>query len=169
MGIFSTKKTPLEIFTDGSHDKLGDSDHRGFGAYCKINGDEYFLSGTTDIKKVRDFYLKKGEIVEISNPTMEFIAVTKTLEYFINSDEDILLILDYNGIEKWVNGEWKAKKIYINDLLVKCKKQISQIEDNGGSVNFKWVKGHSGVYGNDQADKYARLGTNSTNFDKIFK
>lgn len=71
-----------------------------------------------------------------------------------------------NGIEKWIenwkkNG-WKTarkKPVKNKDLwmrLDELKNQYSQ--DRVHQIRFEWVKGHSNVYGNEQADRLAVAG-----------
>ena len=59
---------------------------------------------------------------------------------------------DYEGIEKWCTGVWKATKegtISYRDYYLSVKGRVK--------VNFVKVKGHSGDPGNERADELARM------------
>jgi len=75
---------------------------------------------------------------------------------FKDTSLDIEIFADYMGVQKWVSGEWKAKKVYISDITRRSRLIIDRITKNGGSVKLTWVKGHSGSYGNDKADILAK-------------
>ena len=65
--------------------------------------------------------------------------------------KDLLIYYDYEGIEKWCSGEWKANKegtIYYRQFCIEAMKKIN--------ISFKKVKAHSGNKYNDMADKLAK-------------
>ena len=75
-------------------------------------------------------------------------AVQKAIELGI---ESIDVYFDYMGIRAWALGEWKRNKkgtIAYYDYMQSVKDKIA--------VNFVKVKGHSGVEGNEEADRLAK-------------
>lgn len=60
---------------------------------------------------------------------------------------------DYNGIERWVTGEWKAKKEETEIYRDKMRSFFEMID-----IGFVHVKGHSGDKYNDKADGLAKMG-----------
>ena len=66
------------------------------------------------------------------------------------------IVYDYDGIRKWVTGEWHAKKPMTKTYQ---RWMRNQIETNGILVYWKHVKGHSGDPGNERADQLAKDAT----------
>lgn len=64
----------------------------------------------------------------------------------------LTLYYDYEGIEKWVTGEWRANNEYTKDYA-RCMRQMMTDLD----IRFEHVKAHSGVAGNEKADWLAKL------------
>ena len=61
------------------------------------------------------------------------------------------IIHDYIGLSKWVTGEWQTQKEYTK-MYADFMKSFYVM----GIIDFKWVKGHTNVEGNEIADKLAR-------------
>ena len=69
----------------------------------------------------------------------------------------IRIYADYEGVPMWVTKRWQAKK----DHIIKVRDKIFQFRDSivqaGGSVEVHKVEGHSGIYGNEEADKCSKF------------
>lgn len=75
-------------------------------------------------------------------------AMNYCLEHGIDS---LAIYYDYEGIEKWCTGAWKANKegtIAYRDFYKKASQKVQ--------IQFRKVKGHSGDKYNDLADKLAK-------------
>lgn len=75
-------------------------------------------------------------------------AVEKAIELGVKSVD---IYFDYMGIRAWALGEWKRNKkgtIAYYDYMQSVKDKIA--------INFVKVKGHSGVEGNEEADRLAK-------------
>ena len=64
---------------------------------------------------------------------------------------EVFLYFDYEGIEKWCVGVWKANK----EGTIEYKKFYDSIKDKL-HVEFIKVKAHSGDRYNEEADKLAK-------------
>lgn len=70
---------------------------------------------------------------------------------------------DYEGVEKWVTGEWKANKVETRayrDVMREYQKKFT--------INFSHVKAHSGVFQNEEADALAKEGIKKACAEKGF-
>ena len=137
----------IKIYTDGAC-----SGNPGIGGWGVVilenNKDNIFLNGGDD---------------NTTNNRMELQAAIEALRYF-SEKQNITLVTDSkyvkDGIQSWIqnwkkNG-WKtaAKKPVKN---IDLWKELDDLVENH-SVNWKWVKGHSGNPGNDRADQLANKG-----------
>ncbi len=136
----------VEIFTDGAC--RGNPGVGGWGVLLRYNGTEKDLFG--------------GE-AHTTNNRMELLAAIRGLEA-ISETCQIELTSDSQyvrkGITEWLTG-WKAKgwktaakKPVKNQDLWKLLDEQAQRH----SVNWHWVKGHSGHRENEMADKLANRG-----------
>lgn len=63
--------------------------------------------------------------------------------------EKIIICHDYSGIAEWAEGRWNT-----NNAITTEYREF--MHDYLGWVRFKKVAGHTGIKGNEQADKLAR-------------
>jgi len=159
--VLRLSETPkcLKIYTDGSHIKNKTNGYIGYGAYCLFNGTEYHLSKTI----TPELLIRYGiTTTEISNPTAEFLAFSEVLTKFANTGfHTFCFYIDYIGVNKWLSGEWKAKKPYILKIRNYC---LNLMNKYNMSVSINHVKAHSGDKGNEIADYLAKQRTDVDEF-----
>ena len=133
----------IDIYTDGACS--GNPGKGGWGVYLKIDNEEIQLSGAKD---------------NTTNNRMELTAVIEALKY-LKCKSNINLFTDskyvMQGIEEWIHNwkknDWKTSKkepVKNKELWIELDKLVSL-----HNIQWKWVKGHSGDYGNERADYLA--------------
>lgn len=66
--------------------------------------------------------------------------------------KNLILCFDYQGIQKWITGEWKCK----NEMTKLYKQWYDGNIKDCVDVRFKWVRGHSNDKYNEIADRLAK-------------
>lgn len=136
-------QTPVEIYTDGGC--RGNPGIGGWGAILSLGKHE---------KEI------KGSATDTTNNRMELTAAIEALNA-LNKPCDVILHTDStyvkNGITSWLanwkRNNWKtaAKKPVKNADLWQALDQATQRHN----IDWRWVKGHAGVAGNEIADRLA--------------
>jgi ribonuclease HI len=142
-----TKENQVVIYTDGACS--GNPGPGGWGSVLMYNGHDRELSG--------------GD-AQTTNNRMEMMAVIMALESLkracdvkIYTDSIYVMKGITEWIEQWKKRGWKtaAKKPVKNVELWQRMELAVERHD----VSWEWVKGHSGVPGNERADELARVAT----------
>ncbi|UYO99193.1 ribonuclease H family protein [Oceanotoga sp. DSM 15011] len=131
-----------KVYIDGSYDSA--KKIYGSGVYLFFDDEEHFLS----------FKGNDERFVSSRNVAGELMACVATIDFCIdNSIDKVLIYHDYEGIAKWVNGEWRANK----ELTKLYKSYMNSVEDKI-DIDFVKVKAHSNDVNNDIADRLAKEG-----------
>lgn len=92
------------------------------------------------------------EFSESRNVAGEIKGAGYIIQYAVNHGiKELDLYYDYEGIEKWFTGVWKA-----NSLIAKKYTEFRNKICNNITVHFHKVKSHTNVKYNDIADKLAK-------------
>lgn len=86
---------------------------------------------------------------ELHNIAGEIQGAIEATKWAIAHDEKIVICHDYIGLSEWATGNWKTNK-----ELTKAYAQFMKPHLN--LVAFKKVTGHTGIIGNELADKLAK-------------
>ena len=137
---FENAKNFLVAYVDGSYNVV--TKEFSYGMVIIFGDEEKYFS-----EKFSDEPLS-----EMRNVAGEIMGSTRAFQYALeNGFENILIHYDYEGIEKWCTGEWKANK-----QGTKNYKMFYDSIKNKLNVVFKKVKAHSGNKYNDLADSLAK-------------
>lgn len=128
-------------FVDGSYNSA--TGVYGYGGFLVADGEKYVLQGAGDDAELASMRNVAGEILG------SMAAVKKAIELGL---KELTIYYDYMGIEMWATGGWKRNKagtIAYYEFMQQVKSQIA--------ITFVKVKGHSGVDGNEEADRLAKV------------
>lgn len=140
--IEDNKNGYLVAFTDGSFDK--ELKRYSYGVdFILPDGTEETVCG----------YGSNSEYIDSNNIIGEIFGVINALDWAIsNGYEKIKIYHDYEGLSKWLSGEWsankKASQMFVNLYKAKFEGFIQ--------IEFVKVPGHSNVVYNDKADQLAK-------------
>ena len=142
-------KSSITIYTDGAC--KGNPGEGGWGAFIEYNNEKVKLYGYEELT---------------TNNRMEIIAAIEALR-FIKVQSDIIIYTDskylMNGINTWIHG-WKK-----NNWKTSSNKDVKNVDlwkiidelNSNHSIEWIWVKGHSGNPGNEMADELANFAITS--------
>ena len=135
-----TDENMVYAFVDGSYNSA--TQVYGYGGFLMDHGERYVLQGHGDDPEMASMCNVAGEILGAMAAVK--LAVEKGLP-------ELAIYYDYLGIEMWATGGWKRNKtgtIAYYDYMQQVRDKIR--------VTFIKVKGHSGVEGNEEADRLAK-------------
>ena len=139
-GETETLEGKAYAFVDGSYNIV--TGVYGYGGFLVANEQKYILQGAGEDEEMASMRNVAGEILG------SMAAVEKALELGL---KELVVYYDYMGIEMWATGAWKRNKvgtIAYYDFMQRVKNDIT--------ITFEKVKGHSGVEGNEEADRLAK-------------
>ena len=139
-------QTQVEIWTDGAC--KGNPGRGGWGALLRYGDREKELFG--------------GERLTTNN-RMELTAVIEALaslkrrcHVVLHTDSQYVQLGITEWLPNWVRRDWKTadKKAVKNADLWQRLAELARVHD----IEWRWVRGHSGVDGNERADELANRG-----------
>ena len=131
----------LIAYVDGSYNIK--TKEYGFGCIL-IEGQKVIkeLSGKGD----------KEALVSMRNVAGEILGSLAAMKFALeNGYPGVCIYYDYEGIEKWANGLWRANKIGTQNYQKLVNEYLKKI-----NISFIKVLAHSGDFFNERADKLAK-------------
>lgn len=130
----------VEIWTDGSY-----RDGRYSWAFVTSTGYEAF--GVGDDPGAAAMHNVAGEI----DAVLRALAWARD-----NGFDEVVINHDYEGVGAWPIGRWKTKK----ELTRRYVEIVRRYEAMDMKIRFNHVRGHTGVAGNERADRLALAALN---------
>ena len=176
--------TDMLIFTDGSVDRL----YVGYG-FCAFTKDDYsrlcnlyspdeFLQDLPDdtIGGEPVFYQHQSLSARSSIDYCEAMAIFDSvllLAQKIENDylhfkkppdiltlvRNIRIITDSHTVLKWLTGVYRIKSVSMKQIINDIQWNVGYIEESGYKLSFQHSPAHTGVFGNELADRLAKRGS----------
>jgi ribonuclease HI len=127
----------MKIYTDGAC-----SGNPGPGSWAAV------IYGETTIEI-------SGHSDKTTNNTMELTAILKAVDAIENAE--VTIYTDSQAAIGWITGSWKAKKPHIANLVSQIRQTC---ESKKITMRLEYVRGHSGVQGNERANTLAQEAIN---------
>ncbi|MDT2600956.1 ribonuclease H family protein [Enterococcus hulanensis] len=137
-----------QLYVDGSYSQK--NERYGWGFVAVVEGKSiYSKHGSGN----NETYLSQWQIGG------EVVAVLQALDYGIYKGfEKVEICYDYEGIEKWITGEWRTKS-----PIAGAYKHYFDLKNEKIDVQFRKVDAHSENFFNELADRLAKKGANENN------
>ena len=124
------------------------------GSFDRING--IYGSGVVIVDGDMKYDFKhagnREDYAQLHNVAGELEAAKFVMWYAVDKKiKEITLFYDYQGIEAWAVGDWKANLPYTQDYVKFYNKVKTAVK-----VNFVKVKAHTGIELNEVVDKLAK-------------
>ena len=134
------KEPKVYAFVDGSFNIA--TKVYGYGGFLQNGAERIVLQGSGTEEEMASMRNVAGEVLG------SMAAIEKAVELGL---PELTIYYDYMGIEMWATGAWKRNKkgtVAYYDYVNSVRDKIQ--------LHFVKVKGHSGVEGNEEADRLAK-------------
>lgn len=127
-------------YVDGSYNAVTQT--YGYGGFLVHGGREYVLQGSGNEEEMASMRNVAGEVCG------SMAAIAKAVELGM---KELTILYDYMGIEMWARGDWKTNKQGTKAYA----DYVASVKD---SIHLRFVKveAHTGIEGNERADRLAK-------------
>ena len=131
----------MTAYVDGSYNEK--TQQYAFGLVILARGEKRTFNGVGTDSAAASMRNVAGEILG---------AVNAMAAAYSEGFKTLHLFFDYQGIEAWCTGTWKAK----NENTQQFRKTYQHFRELGLAVHFHKVKAHTGNRYNEEADRLAK-------------
>ena len=138
-GTIGNTDDTIEIYVDGSFNQ--DTEEYAYGVTVLLDEPMYFR------KK-----FAKSPSSSMRNVAGEIEAARFAIQFAVKHNfKKCRIVYDYQGIEMWATGKWKANK-----PETKAYKEFFELYKDKCDFEFRHVKGHTGIVDNEICDALAK-------------
>ena len=152
---FPTEEEALNYLNDQPQDDISEENDDRYYIYVDgsyIHGEYSWGMAIYHYGKLVDTFNGKGtcpEASELHNVAGEIQGAIEATKWAIANGDPIVICHVYIGLSEWAIGNWKTNKQLTKNYAKFMKPHLNL-------VSFKKVSGHTGVAGNELADKLAK-------------
>lgn len=144
------------LYTDGSCGDQG-STTAGWGLFVSLpDGTEQYCAPVSILDTEPLFH----GACQHSNSTGELEALGVALKWihtYVQPNSAVQICFDSQYAANMVRGLWQPESNL--SLIQWCRWQLARVQSKGICLDWKWIRGHQGVHGNEMADRLAKQGS----------
>jgi ribonuclease HI len=155
---------PQYIYTDGACSSNGTTAGRaGIGIFHSPNDPRNIsacVPGLHQTNQHAELFAVLKALEQLYHQETQTPSV-KRRKVVIRTDSSYVIKALTTWIQKWERNGWRSKAnqpVVSKDLFVRAREMLRTLAEGGVRVSFEHVRGHMGVWGNEQADRLAVSG-----------
>lgn len=152
------------IYTDGACSSNGTTAGRaGIGIFHSPNDPRNIstrLPGTHQTNQRAELFAVLKALEQLYHQETQSLPAGRR-NVVIRTDSSYVIKALTTWIQKWERNGWRSKAnqpVVSKDLFVRARDMLGALAEGGVRVTFEHVRGHMGVWGNEQADRLAVAG-----------
>ena len=147
--------TTMSLYVDGSC--TGNPGPAGYGFYGIDNlKTTYHGYGPAGMESTNNIGELCGFIYAV-----KYALTYKSLKHIHVYSDSRYVVDGIHGLKRWENNNWRTSKgttVANLDYWKQVKECLASCNRNGIKLRINWLRGHSGIEGNELSDKYANAG-----------